>query len=69
MARLDDMVHRIVRTEFASGIVDDPPRGRVVDPFARRRHRADDRRAGFGAAEERRQPASAECRGGQIHRA
>jgi len=34
MARLDDMVHRVVRTEFASGIVDDPPRGRVVDPFA-----------------------------------
>jgi beta-glucosidase len=33
MARLDDMVHRIVRTEFASGIVDDPPLGRVVDPF------------------------------------
>ena len=32
-ARLNDMVHRIVRTEFASGIVDDPPRGRVVDPF------------------------------------
>ena len=27
------MVHRIVRTEFASGIVDDPPMGRVVDPF------------------------------------
>jgi beta-glucosidase len=33
LARLNDMVHRIVRTEFASGIVDDPPRGRVVDPF------------------------------------
>ncbi len=33
MARLDDMVHRIVRTEFAAGIVDDPPKGRVVDPF------------------------------------
>jgi beta-glucosidase len=33
MARLNDMVHRIVRTEFASGVVDDPPRGRVVDPF------------------------------------
>jgi beta-glucosidase len=33
MARLNDMVHRIVRTEFASGIVDDPPLGRVVDPF------------------------------------
>lgn len=34
MDRLNDMVHRVVRTEFASGIVDDPPRGRVVDPFA-----------------------------------
>ena len=33
MTRIDDMVHRIVRTEFAAGIVDDPPRGRVVDPF------------------------------------
>ena len=34
MARINDMVHRILRTEFAAGIVDDPPRGRVVDPFA-----------------------------------
>ncbi len=33
MSRLNDLVHRIVRTEFAYGIVDDPPRGRVVDPF------------------------------------
>ena len=33
MTRLNDMVHRIVRTEFAAGIVDDPPKGRVVDPF------------------------------------
>lgn len=33
MERLDDMVHRILRTYFAAGIVDDPPRGRVVDPF------------------------------------
>jgi beta-glucosidase len=33
MSRLDDIAHRIVRTEFAMGIVDDPPRGRVVDPF------------------------------------
>jgi beta-glucosidase len=33
MSRLDDMVHRIVRSEFAAGIVDDPPTGRVVDPF------------------------------------
>jgi beta-glucosidase len=33
MARLNDMVHRIVRTEFASGIVDDPPVQKVVDVF------------------------------------
>jgi beta-glucosidase len=33
MSRLDDMVHRIVRTEFASGILDNPARGRVVGPF------------------------------------
>ncbi len=33
LSRVNDMVHRIVRTEFASGIVDDPPKGRVVDPF------------------------------------
>jgi beta-glucosidase len=33
MSRLNDMVHRIVRTEFALGLVDDPPKGRVVDPF------------------------------------
>ncbi len=32
--RLNEMVHRIVRTEFAAGIVDSPPQGRVVDPFA-----------------------------------
>jgi beta-glucosidase len=32
-ARLDDMVHRIVRSMFASGIVDHPPVRRVVDPF------------------------------------
>ena len=41
MARLDDMVHRILRTEFAAGIVDDPPRGRVVDPFRGRGHGPD----------------------------
>jgi beta-glucosidase len=33
MARLNDMVHRIVRTQFAAGIIDNPPKGRVVDPF------------------------------------
>ena len=33
MARLNDMVHRIVRTEFAAGIVDRPPVTRVVDVF------------------------------------
>jgi beta-glucosidase len=33
-ARLDDMVHRIVRSMFASGAIDQPPMPRsVVDPF------------------------------------
>jgi beta-glucosidase len=31
MSRLDDMVRRIVRSEFASGIVDDPPMRKVPD--------------------------------------
>jgi len=34
MSRLDDMVHRIVRSMFATGVVDQPPMPRsVVDPF------------------------------------
>ncbi len=33
MSRVDEMVHRILRTAFAAGVVDDPPLGRVVDPF------------------------------------
>ena len=33
LARLDDMVHRILRTEFAVGIVDRPPAPKVVDVF------------------------------------
>ena len=33
MARLDDMVHRILRSMFATGVVDDPPVKRVADPF------------------------------------
>jgi beta-glucosidase len=32
-ARLDDMVHRILRSMFAVGVVDEPPIRRVVDPF------------------------------------
>jgi beta-glucosidase len=32
-ARLDDMVHRILRSMFAAGVVDDPPIRTVVDPF------------------------------------
>jgi beta-glucosidase len=32
-ARLDDMVHRIVRSMFANGVVDHPPIRSVVDPF------------------------------------
>src|SRR6202171_5637898 len=30
-ARLDDMVHRILRSMFASGVIDDPPEKNVVD--------------------------------------
>ncbi len=33
MARLDDMVHRILRTEFAVGVIDNPPDQRPVNPF------------------------------------
>ena len=32
-ARLDDMVHRILRSMFAAGVVDNPPIRSVVDPF------------------------------------
>ena len=34
MARLNDMVHRILRTEFAVGLFDNPPAPKVVDVFA-----------------------------------
>jgi beta-glucosidase len=34
LARLDDMVHRILRSMFATGVIDNPPTlRRVVDPF------------------------------------
>jgi beta-glucosidase len=33
-ARLDDMVHRILRSEIATGVFDDPPQPRVPDVFA-----------------------------------
>jgi beta-glucosidase len=32
-SRLDDMVHRILRSMFAAGVVDNPPVHAVVDPF------------------------------------
>ena len=32
-ARLDDMAHRIVRSMFSSGVIDEPPVRAVVDPF------------------------------------
>ena len=32
-ARLDDMVHRILRSMFATGVIDHPPVPSVVDPF------------------------------------
>jgi beta-glucosidase len=34
MARLDDMVHRVLRSEFAVGLFDLPPDRKVVDVFA-----------------------------------
>jgi beta-glucosidase len=34
MSRLNEMVHRILRTAFAAGIVDNPPVIRPVNPFA-----------------------------------
>src|ERR1035441_3524044 len=33
MSRLNDMVHRILRTEFALGIFDNPPSAHPVKPF------------------------------------
>ncbi len=33
-SRLDDMVHRILRTVFAAGLFDNPPQPKVVDVFA-----------------------------------
>ena len=33
MSRLDDMDHRILRSMFAAGVVDNPPIRTVVDPF------------------------------------
>ena len=32
-ARLDDMVHRVLRSMFAVGVIDNPPQTEVVDPF------------------------------------
>ena len=32
-ARLDDMVHRILRSMFAAGVIDNPPMTKVVDVF------------------------------------
>lgn len=34
VSRLNDMVHRILRTEFRLGIFDDPPAAHPVNPFA-----------------------------------
>jgi beta-glucosidase len=33
MSRLDDMVHRVLRSMFANGVIDNPPVTQVVDPF------------------------------------
>ena len=34
VSRLNDMVHRILRTEFAFGVIDNPPVAKPVDPFS-----------------------------------
>ncbi len=33
MSRLDDAVHRVLRSMLANGVIDDPPVPQVVDPF------------------------------------
>jgi len=33
MARLNDMVHRVLRSMFANGVIDNPPVTKVVNPF------------------------------------
>ncbi len=33
MARLNDMVHRILRTDYALGIWDNQPKPRPINPF------------------------------------
>jgi beta-glucosidase len=33
MSRLDDAVHRVLRSMFVNGIIDNPPVAQVVDPF------------------------------------
>jgi len=33
VARLDDMVHRVLRSMFANGVIDNPPVTQVVNPF------------------------------------
>ena len=37
VSRLDDAVHRVLRSMFADGVIDNPPVTEVVDPFAGRR--------------------------------
>lgn len=37
MARLNDAVHRVLRSMFANGVIDNPPATEVVDPFRGRR--------------------------------
>ena len=66
MSRVDDMVHRILRTAFAAGVVDDPPLGRVVDPFKGAATAQKSRRAEFRVAEERELPAAARRRPRQV---
>ena len=58
---LDDMVHRILRTEFAVGLFDNPPAAASRRCVPRPRGGPARRRAGHGAAEEREPPAAADA--------
>ena len=63
-ARLNDMVHRILRSEFADGVFDNPPAPKGAGHLRRLRTGTTRRGAGDGAAEEQ-EPVAAE-RGHQV---
>jgi beta-glucosidase len=63
LTRLNDMVHRIVRTEFAIGIIDKPQPTMVPDPFHGQEVA---RRSKRGSAEKRGGPTAVERGGSEV---